>query len=255
MKVKSKGKNMSNKMIVYGCTGFGKSYTIISNILKTRKKVVILTENGATDELRFMDIEDTDIKIVEPADICNFDKTITPLTCPGAERETVFQDLSSRLINAGITSDESYTVIIIGYATCLYDEPTVRMISNWKCSVVIEYCGRAALVEENEIPDIMNSAAWEKYPLYNSLRPGVPKTIPEIAFVSGKDAEKYSKGLQRICKTDNLKIEPRRLFGEDGYFIKFSRSYVSVTAGEQMKMFNEMQDLLNKCTMIRYREL
>ena len=246
---------MSNKMIVYGCTGFGKSYTIISNILKTRKKIAVLTENGAIDELRYMGIEDIDIKIVEPDGICDFDKTITPLSVPGTEREKVFLDLSSRLMNAGITSDESYTVIIIGFASCLYDRATVRMISGWNCSVVIEYCGNATLVEKNEIPYIMNSDVWEKYPLYNSLRPGVPKTIPEIAFVSGKDAEKYSKGLQRICKTDNLKIEPRRLFGEDGYFIKFSRSYVSVTAGEQMKMFNEMQDLLNKCTMIRYREL
>lgn len=108
--------------------------------------------------------------------------------------------------------------------------------------MVIEYMGAAKQVEEYEIPDIMKSEEWEKYPLYNSLCPGSEKAVPGLYFMVVEDARKFQEGVCSICR--GIVIEPRRLFGRDGFLVKIPDS-VALTAAEQAAVFEKFMDMVN----------
>lgn len=103
--------------------------------------------------------------------------------------------------------------------------------------------GGAKWVEEHEIQDIMKSDEWEKYPIYNSLRPGSPKTVPGLHFISGEGAKKFCDGLLSVGK-GNIKIEPRRLFGEDGFLFEDCH-YVAMTADKQAAFYSKFMEMIN----------
>lgn len=226
----------NKKMIVYGRTGFGKSYVIISNILKEREKVVLITANGAAPEIKYMNLEGVDINVVEPEELAVYDKVAIPKTgIPDVKMKEFFSHMIDKIESSGFSNDETRTIIFSGFGEGYFQKNTVERINTWACKIVIEYMGYAKLVEEHEIPDIMNSNEWEKYPLYNSLCPGSKKCIPGLHFISGEGAKNFCDELNIVGK-GSVSIEPRRLFGKDGFLIK-DCYYAAMTAEEQEDFF------------------
>lgn len=246
----------SGKMIVYGNTGYGKSYVTISNILRKREKAVLISANGdAAQEIKYMDLEGVNISVVETEDFTLYDKVAIPKTgIPKVRMNEFFNNMLDKIESSGFSNDETRTIIFSGFGESCFQKETVEHINEWKCKVVIEYTGDAKWVEEHEIPAIMKSKEWEKYPLYNSLRPGSPKHIPGLRFISGEGAKKFCAGLLSVGKS-NITIEPRRLFGEDGFLIEYCH-YVAMTADEQVAFYNKFMEMINNLdSHVKLRDL
>lgn len=241
-KDKSVNKECTGKMIVYGNSGFGKSYVIISKILREHDKVVLVSANGdAAQELEFMDLDGVDINVVEPKDFPLYDKVAIPKNgIPSTKRREFFLSMLDKIESSGFSGDGSRTIIFSGFDGS-YVEDVVKRLTAWSCQLVIEYAGKAEYVESHEIPGIMKSDEWEKYPLYNSLRPGAQKFVSGLYFVIVKDAKKL---YDTFSVGRNVIVEPRRLFGKDGFLVKVSND-VDMTEIEQMAVFEKFMDMVN----------
>lgn len=253
---KTKNDEHTGKMIVYGNTGYGKSYVIISNILREREKALLISANGdVMREFICMNLEGVDINVAEPKDFQLYDKVAIPKTgIPDVKMEEFLYNMLGEIESSGFSSDKTRTIIFTGFGEGHYKKDIVERLTEWKCQVVIEYMGNAKLVEKHEIPDIMNSKEWEKYPLYNSLRPGSIKHVPGLHFISGEGAEKFCDGLLSAGK-GNATIEPRRLFGEDGFLIE-DCDYVVMTADEQAAFYSKLMEMRNNMeATVRIRNL
>lgn len=154
--------------IIFGCTGFGKSFVLVSKILKESKRFVLVSEFGVKNELEFMDIDGSDIHEVDARECYKYAKSGTPRVARIKTEENLMYILE-QLENTGVSRDKFFTVVFSGFRSSFEKKEVAERLEGWKCRVVIEYSEKAEEVEKYYVPHIMKSDAWEKQPLYVPL--------------------------------------------------------------------------------------
>lgn len=161
------------KKIIYGNTGYGKSYTYIAPIIKEKNNLILITSNDLKSELEFMGLNKDIIDIGSVNDKTKeFGKiAITFEGVPECLHSEALVNMLNMLENNNTTNDEKVTIILIGFMKEMNDRHFVERIENWKANVVVEYCCMKDDVQRGELDYILEkSCKWDKISVFESCK-------------------------------------------------------------------------------------
>lgn len=160
--------NKAMKRIVFGPTGYGKSYTYVKPVIEQSNKILLITPNGIKNELRYMGINED---ILLPFDVKNqSSKMYIDYRMPQALRkDTESEDIIRQIEDSGITDDEEMIIIMINLFYLLNDSHAVDRITRWNCRVMVEYTCTKNDVQSGELTHLLSKSEWKTVPVFEPL--------------------------------------------------------------------------------------
>lgn len=175
------------KIIFYGNTGFGKSYNLISPIIKDAKKIVYITKNGVVGECNYMGLDKDIFEIVPIGGTIVSNKCAVDLfEIPCVEIEKVLQKVFEML--ADVVRDSEYTIIFSGFQLFVNEVEYIRLVTKWEANVVIEYTCSKNDIERGELEYIRKSDRWTCVPVFAPLY-SLPQEMNEKLTIACESIE------------------------------------------------------------------
>lgn len=173
----------SMKGIVFGPTGYGKSYTYVKPVIEQSKKLLFITSNGIKNEFRYMGFYE-DMSLPSGADAAGIEKDILlpfdaknpsskmyiDYRMPYALREDMeSEDIIRQIEESGITDDEEMIIIMINLFYLLNDSHAVDRITRWNCRVMVEYTCTKNDIQSGELTYLLSKSEWKALPVFEPL--------------------------------------------------------------------------------------
>lgn len=162
--------NLNMKTIVYGPTGYGKSYSVIAPIIRKNENIILISENGCSNELRGMGLSTDVLKVVKLDDLKTLDnlgRLALDISVPHIKSEEyLFGVILPTIESLKITDDSNNTIIISGFIKAMNDVDIVERISEYKANVVVEYTCDKIDLEQGEIEYILRQEDWNKISVF-----------------------------------------------------------------------------------------
>lgn len=161
------------KLIIYGNTGYGKSYTYIAPIIKEKNNLILITSNSLESELKYMGLNKDIIDIGSINDKTKeFGKiAITFDNVPDCQKSEALVSTLNMLEMDNITNEQKVTIILIGFINEMNDRHFVKRIENWKSNVVVEYCCGKKDIQYGELKYILeHSCEWDKISVFEPCK-------------------------------------------------------------------------------------
>jgi hypothetical protein len=153
------------KKIIFGRTGYGKSYSLIRPIFRKSNHITIITPNNIDDEMKYMGITSELKKI----NLNNLSQVPTgkygiEVHCTGDKTEIL--NIFKQIEASGLSKKKDFTLVLPGFMLILGGTNILEAIhrfNKWECEMIIEHTCENIEDGMNELN--LNNSCWNEWDL------------------------------------------------------------------------------------------
>lgn len=164
------------RKVIYGKTGYGKSYTYIAPILKENNDTLMITPNiSINNELKWMNLSENVLKEIKINDISNVKSGKYGVLTTLHGSDVAIDIILDKIEESGLSDNKSFTVVFINLIMYIYSSDSrllefMNRINRWSCNVVFEHTCSSLQAANNELKlNCRYWRGWTQIPVFEKL--------------------------------------------------------------------------------------